>query len=135
MLRSWILAATSVLGATAVLAQEAAQEFAAGQEEFLVACAACHGAAADGKGEIATLFRDPVPDLTGIAKRNGGVFPMLDVIRAIDGRAVVRGHGSPMPVFGDRFRADVSGDAIMDAEAIARGRVLELALYLQSIQE
>jgi hypothetical protein len=80
-------------------------------------------------------FRDPVPDLAGMAKRNGGVFPMLDVIRAIDGRAVVRGHGSPMPVFGDRFRADVSGDAIMDAEAIARGRVLELALYLQSIQE
>jgi mono/diheme cytochrome c family protein len=135
MFKSWILAATSVLGATAVLAQDAAQEFSAGQEEYLVACAACHGAAADGKGEIAALFRDPVPDLARIAKRNGGVFPMLDVIRAIDGRAVVRGHGSPMPVFGDRFRAEVSGDAIMDAEAIARGRVLELALYLQSIQQ
>lgn len=135
MFKSLILAATSVLGATAVLAQEATQEFAAGRDEYLVACAACHGEAGDGKGEIAALFKDRVPDITGIAERNDGVFPLQDVIQAIDGRAVIRGHGNPMPVFGDRFRADVSGDAIFEAEALARRRVLELALYLQSIQE
>jgi mono/diheme cytochrome c family protein len=136
MFKSWILAATGVLGATAVLAQDAAQEFAAGREEFLVACAACHGAAGDGNGEIATMFKDRVPDLTGIAKRNDGVFPLLEVIQAIDGRAVVRGHGNPMPVFGNRYRAAAdNADAVMGAEVLARGRVLELALYLQSIQQ
>lgn len=135
MFKSWILAATSVLGATAVLAQEATQEFAPGRDEYLVACAACHGEAGDGKGEISALFKDRVPDVTGIAERNDGVFPLQDVIKVIDGRAVIRGHGNPMPVFGDRFRADVSGDAIFEAEALARRRVLELALYLQSIQE
>jgi mono/diheme cytochrome c family protein len=136
MLRSWILAATTVLGASAVLAQDAADEFKAGRDEYLVACAACHGEAADGNGEIATMFKDPVPDLTGIAARNDGVFPLLGVIQAIDGRAVVRGHGNPMPVFGNRYRAAAdSADALMGGEALARSRVLELALYLQSIQK
>ena len=136
MLRSWILAATCFLSATAVFSQEADQEFRIGQEEYLVACAACHGEAADGNGEIATMFKSRIPDLTGIAKRNDGVFPLLKVIQAIDGRAVIRGHGNPMPVFGNRYRAEADGgNAIFGAEASTRGRVLELALYIQSIQE
>lgn len=136
MFKSLILAATGVLGATAVLAQDASQEFMAGREEYLVACSACHGEAADGNGEIATMFKDRIPDLTGIAKRNDGVFPLLEVIQAIDGRAVIRGHGNPMPVFGNRYSADANGgNAGLGAEAVARGRVLELAFYLQSIQE
>lgn len=136
MLKSWILAATGMLVATAALAQDANQEFAVGQGEYLFACAACHGEAADGNGEIASMFKGSVPDLTGIAKRNDGVFPLLKVIQAIDGRAVIRGHGNPMPVFGNRFTAQAGdGDALLGAEAIVRGRVLELALYLQSIQE
>lgn len=134
MFKSWILAVTGVLGATAVLAQDANQEFTVGKEEYLTACAACHGEAADGNGEIATMFKDRVPNLTGIAKRNDGVFPLLKVILAIDGRAVIRGHGNPMPVFGNRYRAE-AGTAVLGAEALARARVLELALYLQSIQE
>ena len=136
MFKSWILAGTGLLAATAVLAQEASGEFAVGREEYLVACSACHGEAADGNGEIAIMFKNGVPDLTGIAKRNDGLFPLLQVIQMIDGRSVVRGHGNPMPVFGNRYRAEADGgDAIFGAEAIARGRVLELALYLQSIQQ
>lgn len=135
MFKSWILAATGVLAATAVLAQEAEQEFAVGKEEYLTACAACHGEAADGSGQIATMFKQRVPDLTSIAERNDGVFPLLRVIQVIDGRAVIRGHGNPMPVFGNRYRAEASGTAAMGAEALTRGRILELALYLQSIQK
>lgn len=135
MVRSWMLAATGVLGATAVLAQDAPQEYAVGQKEYLTACAACHGEEADGNGEIAVMFKEPVPDLTGIAMRHDGVFPLLDVIHAIDGRAMIRGHGNPMPVFGNRYRAEADGgNALFGAEAISRGRVLELALYIQSIQ-
>lgn len=136
MFKSWILAAAGILAATAVLAQDASEEYKVGQEEYLVACAACHGKVADGNGDLAEMFKAPVPDLTGIAKRNDGVFPLLKVIHAIDGRAVIRGHGNPMPVFGNRYRQEAtSGNAIFGAEAITRGRVLELALYIQSIQE
>lgn len=136
MFKTWILAATGVLGATAVLAQEANQEFTVGREEYLATCAGCHGEAADGNGEIASMFKVRIPDLTGLAKRNDGVFPMLKVIHTIDGRAVIRGHGNPMPVFGNRYR--IEGDAanaLLGSEAIVRGRVLELAVYLQSIQK
>ena len=90
----------------------------------------------DGTGEIAEMFKGRVPDLTELANRNDGVFPLLKVIQAIDGRAVIRGHGNPMPVFGNRYRAEaISGNAIFGAKAITRGRVLELALYIQSIQK
>jgi|LNFM01.1.fsa_nt_gb mono/diheme cytochrome c family protein len=136
MIKAAVLSTTWFLAASAAFAQEESQEFSIGREEFLVACAACHGEAADGNGELATMFKDPVPDLTGIAQRNDGVFPLLDVIQAIDGRAVIRGHGNPMPVFGNRYRAQANeDDAIMGAEAVVRGRVLELALYIRSIQK
>lgn len=136
MLKSWMLGSFVVLGAVAAHAQEASEEFSLGREEYLIACAACHGEAADGNGEIATMFKDRVPDLTAISKRNDGVFPLLKVIQAIDGRAVIRGHGNPMPVFGKRYRAEAGGgNALFGAEAIARAHVLELALYLQSIQK
>ena len=81
----------------------------------------------DGTGEIAEMFKDRVPDLTELANRNDGVFPLLKVIR---------GHGNPMPVFGNRYRAEaISGNAIFGAKAITRGRVLKLALYIQPIQK
>lgn len=136
MFKISIMAAAGLLWATAGSAQDTTQEFNIGQEEYQKACAACHGGAADGNGELATMFKNPIPDLTGIAKRNDGVFPLLGVIQAIDGRAVIRGHGNPMPVFGNRYRAEADSRSTMfGSEAIARGRVLELALYIQSIQE
>jgi mono/diheme cytochrome c family protein len=136
MFKISLLATAGLLLATAAFADDATQEFSAGKDEYQKACAACHGGSADGNGELATMFKSPIPDLTGIAKRNDGVFPLLSIIQAIDGRAVIRGHGNPMPVFGNRYRAEADqADAMFGSEAIARGRVLELALYIQSIQE
>jgi hypothetical protein len=43
---------------------------------FTTYCAVCHGQAADGRGPMARILKTPVPDLTKIAKRNGGVFPL-----------------------------------------------------------
>lgn len=131
------IAATLILAASSALAQEsdpAALE--SGRGEYLAACAACHGENADGQGPIAGMFRDPVPDLTGLAARNDGVFPMLTVIHIIDGRTGVRAHGNPMPIFGARYRREI-GDFAGDygAEQQIRGRILDLALYIESIQK
>ncbi len=117
-----------------------AEDFAAGREEYLAACAACHGETAAGDGPMAELFREPVPDLTGIAARNDGVFPTEEIMQIVDGRQEIRAHGSPMPVFGNRFvHSHVSENwysyAIGNSEQLARARVLELVLYLQSIQQ
>lgn len=131
------LAALLLVGQSAAAVAEAEEaEFAAGKAEYLSACAACHGDSADGQGPIAPMFRAPVPDLTGLAARNEGKFPFLTVLQIIDGRSVLRAHGDPMPVFGGRFRAEAEArGALYGSEAIARARVLELVLYLQSLQK
>jgi mono/diheme cytochrome c family protein len=136
MFKISVLVTAGLLWATASSAQDKTQEFTIGQDEYQKACAACHGGSAVGNGELAAMFKSPIPDLMGIAKRNDGVFPLLSVIQAIDGRAVIRGHGNSMPVFGNRYRAEADSRSMMfGSEAIARGRVLELALHIQSIQE
>ncbi|WP_294608312.1 c-type cytochrome [Roseovarius sp.] len=106
-----------------------------GKQEYMDACAACHGASAAGDGPLAELMTVPVPALTGLAAANDGVFPMLDVIYSIDGRQGTRGHGYPMPVWGKRFAKDVENTGPYGAETLIRGRVLSIAYYLESIQK
>lgn len=126
----------ALLSASAAGAQAVDPDFARGYDEYMAACAACHGEAADGNGPIATMFRDPVPGLTGLAADNDGVFPVLEIFQIIDGRTAVRAHGNPMPVFGARYKADIGAEVgAWGAEPAVRARVLELVHYLQSIQE
>lgn len=136
MIRSWLGVAVCLGFATAAMAESDTDEFALGRQEYLASCAACHGEAADGNGSIATMFKTRVPNLTQIAKKNDGVFPLLKVIHIVDGRTGLRGHGNPMPVFGQRYSIgarDLAGT--YGAEVIVRARVLDLVLYLQSIQK
>jgi hypothetical protein len=78
----------------------------------------------------------PSPNLTLLASQNDGVFPLLDVIHVIDGRTGVRAHGGPMPVFGRTFKSEPTEGPGEYGQAInARGRVLSVALYLESIQQ
>lgn len=120
----------------ALRAEESKDEFALGKAEYMAACAACHGEAADGNGPIASMFNTRVPALTDIAKRNDGVFPFLDIFHVVDGRTEIRAHGNPMPIFGNRYRvAAEEHGTIFGTESQVRARVTELVLYLQSIQQ
>lgn len=75
------------------------------------------------------------PDLTTLSADNGGSFPMLDVIHVIDGRTELRAHGGPMPIWGAIFKRQALMEGAMGAaEAEARGRILSIAYYLESIQ-
>lgn len=123
------LAAGLALAATGALADDA------GQQEYMDNCASCHGESGVGDGPLAELMTVPVPDLTQLSANNDGVFPMLDVIMFIDGRQGIRGHGYPMPVWGSAFKADAGDIGEYGAELEARGRVLSLAYYLESIQQ
>jgi len=66
-------------------------------------CATCHGPAAMGAGPTAPLLTVEMPDLTRLAARNGGVFPMARVLAQIDGAETVLAHGAPMPIYGRAF--------------------------------
>ena len=97
-------------------------------------CSACHGPGAKGDGILSQLMQPKPPDLTQLAKKNGGKFPFYDTIRLVDGRETLRAHGdSDMPVWGERFYAEEGGSP--DAQAVARGKVVLIVDYLESIQQ
>ena len=123
-----IVAIFGLLSAGTVVADEM------GKAEYMNACASCHGPSAAGDGPLAQVMTVPVPALTGLSQANDGVFPMLDVIQSIDGRQGTRGHGYPMPIWGNRFLAESGAEDSYGNEAIVRGRVLSIAYYLESIQ-
>ena len=100
-----------------------------GQEHYNTYCVSCHGE--DGKGvDIDSLHRMPA-DLTRITENwRMGKFPIVEVARMIDGRDMVKSHGSrQMPVWGEVF----SSQEYLD-EAEIKGKLGEIIAYLMSIQ-
>ncbi|MDF0599383.1 cytochrome c [Psychromarinibacter sp. C21-152] len=114
-----------------------AQDSDAGAELYVQYCATCHGPSGRGDGPMSEILNATVPDLTRLAENNDGAFPMLEVIHIIDGRTGLRGHGGPMPTYGDIFTAEIGGGEPGDRGTAleTRGRILSVALYLESIQE
>jgi mono/diheme cytochrome c family protein len=113
-----------------------AQDADVGAQLFGDYCAVCHGDGGKGDGDMANLMTIPAPNLTLMSANNDGEFPMLKVIHAIDGRTGLRGHGTPMPVFGRVFVSSEPGPANPYGSVLeVRGRVLSLAMYLESIQQ
>lgn len=110
-----------------------------GKREFVNSCAGCHGLDGKGLGGVPTLLPgylkvDP-PDLTLLARNNGGVFPYERVVSVIDGRASVAIHGPrDMPVWGLRYQQQGGGGSDAAAVLLARGRILDLTEYIRSIQ-
>jgi mono/diheme cytochrome c family protein len=124
--------ALAMIGAGAAVAQDADE----GGALFERHCATCHGIDAKGQGPMAGVLMIQPVDLTRLAAGNDGTFPLLRVIRRIDGRDPLVSHGSPMPVYGDFFEGDdtamktTSGQPVMTSRAIA-----DLVTYLQGLQD
>lgn len=117
------------------LAQEQEKEavIAGGKTEYQHSCATCHGTEGKGDGPTASLLKVKPADLTQLSKKYNGSFPFWRVYKVIDGRQVVRGHGtSEMPIWGAQFQMGTAGAG---AEAFVRGRILQLVYYLQSLQQ
>lgn len=128
----------AALGLALVCSQVAAEGTKVGRNEYMIACAGCHGETAKGDGPLAGLLKIETPDLTRLAERAGGTFPFETVVTVIDGRGDVRAHGSKMPVWGKRYFGTANVDDYAypeEAELVAQGRILSLANYLSSIQQ
>jgi mono/diheme cytochrome c family protein len=125
-------------GAAIALASAAtAQDGGVGGQEYMIACAGCHGESGRGDGPLAGLLEIDTPNLTMLAEKAGGTFPYEETLLVIDGRNEIRAHGSEMPVWGDRFfvgTASLGGLDPAQAELVAKGRILALVGYLKSIQ-
>lgn len=100
-----------------------------GADLYRAYCASCHGKDGKGNGPVAPALKATVPDLTVIAKNNGGTFPLARARRIIAGEGMIASHGSrEMPVWGPIF-SQVEAD-------VDRGpvRLENLVKYLESIQ-
>lgn len=129
----------TVLIAGVVAGPVAAQQMnvQAGRDIYMTYCWQCHGPDATGTGPMAEMLAIETPDLTGLAARNGGVFPLEAVARQIDGRDAVLAHGGDMPIFGPFLDSDKSvalqlpsGQPMMTGLPLAN-----VIIYLQSLQK
>ena len=127
--------AMAVLSPYAVFAQ---QKLGAppGKGSYVRYCAACHGDDGKGDGPYAPLLRLKPADLTQLAKKNNGTFPLGRVTRILDGSEEIPGHGTRQkPVWGHEFGAGEEAAGGNVAPTVARERIQLILRYLNSIQE
>ena len=99
---------------------------------FAEYCAACHGTDAKGsKAQAGSM----APDLTQIADRRGGVWPMLEVMSIIDGYARTTQVRAGMPVIsalgrGPKVAFDTGNGQLRHLPK----RLVDVAAYLESLQ-
>ena len=120
-----------------VNAQELEAAIEKGKLEFMENCFLCHGEQAKGDGPFATMLTVDTADLTILSKNNNGLFPYKNVYQTIDGTEQIKQHGPRrMPIWGDRFKSNTWYTVNKDyADTLVRGKIFELLLYLESIQE
>ena len=103
---------------------------ASGSEMYKAYCASCHGVDGKGNGPAAAALKAKLPDLTQLAKNNGGKFPSAHVAQLVIGDALVAAHGDKdMPVWGPAF-------LVMDQHdrSVVLLRAKNLASHIETLQ-
>ena len=134
-----VLACTSLLSSEAVRAADL--PIMLGQQEYRTSCASCHGEEGKGDGPVADQLTVKPANLQMISKNNNGMFPSAELYKVIDGRQVVKAHGtSEMPIWGAVYSASMQirggkeYPTTPQIESAINGKILSLIYYLQSIQ-
>lgn len=131
----------SIVAAAGLAGAAHAQQMSLGEYEYRNSCVVCHGEDGTGHGMLEGRFDPLPPDLTTLAKTNGGVFPLQRVYDVIDGTDEILWHGTrQMPMWGNRYRDRLTDDpdysyTAEDRETYARTRILALIEYLSTIQK
>ena len=130
-LRRLLMLAAVALPVAACAPEPEPSEGAAAYRDY---CAICHGDRGTGNGAIARKLAVPPPDLTTIAARNGGVFPLQQVAASVYGYTG-KHEADLMPEFSpllDGPEVTVTGP---DGEtARMPQRLADVVLYLKSLQ-
>lgn len=99
-------------------------------------CAVCHGTSGKGDGPLASGLETAPPDLTQIAARRDGVWPMLEVMSIVDGYTKRYLPGSEMPIYDEFLEGNlVTFDTGNGIRQKTPAGLLAIARYLESIQD
>jgi len=132
-----LVAAGALAGAAS--GQSAQDEL--GRQEFMLNCAQCHGLDGTGAGVIARYMNVEPPDLTIIARDNGGELPFEALYGIISGGTATGPHGTQeMPAWGDRFSVEalqLLGFRLSPEERAEyiESRILALIAHIDTIQK
>jgi mono/diheme cytochrome c family protein len=101
-----------------------------GKQMFANYCAPCHGLSGKGDGPAAPALKVAPADLTQLAKKNNGKFPMDHVMSVLRQGSPSGSHGSTeMPVWGPLFKSlDPTAPVMVDQ------RIRNLSVYIESLQ-
>jgi hypothetical protein len=104
-----------------------------GESLYAQYCSSCHGKDGRGGGSVTPYLKIKVPDLTLLKKNHKGIYPLDDVMAAIDGRRTVRGHGDrQMPVWGEVFHKEAEKDKYPELTSLLKARTIaEYVAHLQ----
>ncbi len=127
----WLVLATALAGSA-----QAQNKSDLGRREFDAKCAVCHGLDARGTGPYAGQLKAAVPDLTTLAQRNGGVFPVSRTYETIEGAG--KGHGPrDMPVWGLDYTTkatEMLPELPYNQAVYVRTRIMALLEHLNQLQ-
>lgn len=139
--RKIVMAGVLLLGASSLASAQQAEPKTKAQLDQLIYsvkgadlyhahCAPCHGAEGKGDGPMVSVMKLKMPDLTALAKNNGGQFPAAAVRKTITGEDVLASHGSrEMPIWGPIFHQ------VEDDRDYGNVRIENLVKFLESIQK
>ena len=134
-----VIAAAGFTFAFPVLAFAA--DIPVGRVEYERNCAICHGVTGKGNGWLAESLKQPVPSLTQLKKKHGGVFPVEQLHQVIDGRKEVGLHGPRHmlawgQVYFTRAQRELGPSyGAYDDDEFVRAKILALIDYIATLQE
>ncbi|MEO9824609.1 MAG: transglutaminase domain-containing protein [Paracoccaceae bacterium] len=107
-----------------------------GELLFKKNCVSCHGATGRGDGIRAAGLDTAPADLTRIAARRDGVWPMLEVISILDGYLKATNPREDMPIFEEFLDNDmVEFDTGNGLITLVPTKLVDIANYLETIQD